>query len=138
MPAPATEQARSVVDLWTQFLIAAAVVGGLVWGLMTFAILRYRRGSAPARALPPQIEHSTRLEIAWTAGPIVIVAILFWLTLGALGRIDAHEPGRVTVDVTAFRWQWRFDYPEPTCRSWAARMRSPRWSCRPASRSTWS
>jgi cytochrome c oxidase subunit 2 len=111
MPAPATEQARAVADLWAQFLVAAALVGGLVWILMTVAIVRYRRRASDGDRLPPQIADSRPLELAWTAGPIVIVAILFWLTLGALGRIDAHEPSRVTVDVTAFRWQWRFDYP---------------------------
>jgi cytochrome c oxidase subunit 2 len=117
MPAPATEQARAVTDLWGQFLVAAALVGGLVWTLITIAILRFRRprrapgASAAAGSLPAQTADSRPLEIAWTAGPIVVVLILFWLTLGALGRIDAREPGRVTVDVTAFRWQWRFDYP---------------------------
>ena len=113
MPAPATEQARSVTDLWSQFLVAAAIVGGLVWILITIAILRFRRRPSVGApdTLPPQIADSRRLEIAWTTGPIVVVLILFWLTLGALGRIDAHEPGRVTVEVTAYRWQWRFDYP---------------------------
>jgi cytochrome c oxidase subunit 2 len=36
---------------------------------------------------------------------------LFGLTLVALGRVDARaaSPG-VTVDVLAYRWQWRIDY----------------------------
>ena len=112
MPAPATSQARAVADLWTQFEIAALLVGGLVWTLITIAIIRFRRRRRrDSDGLPDQVHGSTRLEIAWTTGPIIIVAILFWLTLGALGRIEAREPGGVTVNVTAFRWQWRFDYP---------------------------
>jgi len=115
MPAPVTEQAAAVRDLWTQFLVAAALVGGLVWALITVAIVRFRRRSrvttdGDAATLPPQTHGSTRLEVAWTAAPIVIVLILFWLTLGALGRIDARSPGGITIDVTAYRWQWRFDY----------------------------
>jgi cytochrome c oxidase subunit II len=109
--APATEQARAVSDLWTVFVVAAAGVGVLVWGLITIALIRYRRPAADAGSVPPQIHDAPRLEIAWTIGPILLVLVLFWLTLGALERIDARTPGRVTVDVTAFRWQWRFDYP---------------------------
>jgi cytochrome c oxidase subunit II len=109
--APATEQARAVSDLWTVFVVAAAGVGVLVWGLITIALIRYRRRAADAGSVPPQIRDAPRLEIAWTIGPILLVLVLFWLTLGALERIDARTPGRVTVDVTAFRWQWRFDYP---------------------------
>jgi cytochrome c oxidase subunit II len=109
--APATEQARAVSDLWTVFVVAAAGVGVLVWGLITIALIRYRRRAADAGSVPPQIHDAPRLEIAWTIGPILLVLVLFWLTLGALERIDARTPGRVTVDVTAFRWQWRFDYP---------------------------
>jgi cytochrome c oxidase subunit 2 len=112
MPVPATQQAHAVSDLWTVFLVAAAGVGALVWGLITVAIVRYRRRAADAATVPPQIHDAPRLEIAWTVGPIALVLILFWMTIGALDRIDAREPGRVTVEVTAFRWQWRFDYPD--------------------------
>jgi cytochrome c oxidase subunit 2 len=111
LPAPATQQARAVTDLWTVFVIAAAGVGALVWGLITIAIIRYRRGPRDSTSLPAQISDAPRLEIAWTMGPILLVLLLFWLTVGALDRIDARAQGRVTVDVTAFRWQWRFDYP---------------------------
>jgi cytochrome c oxidase subunit II len=111
LPAPATQQARAVSDLWTVFVVAAAGVAVLVWGLITFDILRYRQRRSDVGTNPPQIHDAPRLEIAWTAGPIIIVLILFWLTLGALDRIDARTAGRVTVDVTAFRWQWQFEYP---------------------------
>ena len=111
LPAPATEEARATSTLWTQFVIAAAVVGAIVWGLITVAILRFRRHPRDAGTVPPQIADSRRLEIAWTILPIVTVLGLFGLTLVALGKVDARAASpRVTVDVTAYRWQWRFDY----------------------------
>ncbi len=112
LPSPATSQARAVADLWTVFLVAAAAVGLLVWGLITFAIFRYRRRASDVPGEPPRSEfrHALPLEIAWTTGPILIVLFLFVMTLLALQRIDAHEGGAVTVHVEAFRWQWRFDY----------------------------
>ena len=98
-------------DLWTVFLVAAAIVGGLVWGLITFAIIRYRRRASdvPSDTPRPEFRHALPLEIAWTTGPILIVLFLFVMTLFALQRIDAREGGAVNVNVEAFRWQWRFD-----------------------------
>src|SRR5439155_11610603 len=62
-------------------------------------------------SIPPQIVDSRNLEIAWTVLPIVTILGLFGLTLVALGQVDARAVSpRVTVDVTAYRWQWRFDY----------------------------
>jgi cytochrome c oxidase subunit 2 len=110
LPAPASSQARAISELWTAFVVAAAVVGGVVWGLITIALVRFRRRAREAQ-IPPQFADARRLEIAWTAIPIAIVIGLFWLTLGALGRIEARAPGALEVDVAAFRWQWRFDYP---------------------------
>jgi cytochrome c oxidase subunit 2 len=111
LPAPATEEARATSTLWTQFVIAAAVVGAIVWGLITVAILRFRRRPRDVGTVPPQIADSRRLEIAWTILPIVTVLGLFGLTLVALGKVDARAASpSVTVDVIAYRWQWRFDY----------------------------
>jgi len=123
LPTPATTQGRAVTDLWTLFAVAAALVGGLVWLLITISVIRYR-GSArePAGQDPPHPHPDDRipspgasralpLEVAWTLGPIAIVIVLFLATLVTLDRMDAHEPSRTTVAVTAFDWQWRFDYP---------------------------
>jgi len=128
MPSPATIEAEAVRDLWAQFLVASVLVGGTVWVLITIAVLRFRRptrppatdpaaeaaGIGPSRdiAMPPQLHGSTRLEVVWTAIPIAIILVLFALTMGAIGVVDATKPATVNVHVTAFRWSWRFDYPD--------------------------
>ncbi|MGH2512000.1 MAG: cytochrome c oxidase subunit II, partial [Candidatus Limnocylindrales bacterium] len=110
LPTGATEQAHAVNDLWIVFVVAAAVVGLLVWGLVTFSILRYRRPKHGSATMPPQIRSAIKLEVVWTVGPILLVIFLFVMTLGALNRIDATPSSRVSVDVNAFRWQWQFSY----------------------------
>jgi cytochrome c oxidase subunit II len=111
LPAPRTTQGEAVATLWSQFIIAAVIVAAIVWGLITVAILRFRRHRGVSERVPPQIGAVTWLEVVWTVLPILTILVLFALTLGALGRIDALAASpRVTVDVTAFRWQWRFDY----------------------------
>jgi cytochrome c oxidase subunit 2 len=78
---------------------------------MLVAHLRARR--RPPRGEPPQIRGSGLLEIAWTAIPALTVLVLFGLTVVAVDRIDAvaADPG-ARIDVTAFRWGWRIDYPD--------------------------
>jgi cytochrome c oxidase subunit 2 len=109
MPSPATTQAQAVASLWTEFLIAAAIVGGTVWVLITVMILRYRRRASDERE-PSALSDFLPIEIVWTAIPILIILVLFGLTLVSLNQVDARASSRVTVAVTAFRWQWRFDY----------------------------
>ncbi len=108
LPEAATTQGRATNGLWAWFIGLSIVVGGFVWTVVTLAILRRRREPG----LPRQIHGDTRIEIIWTAIPIVIVLGLFAGTLGTLEVIDARSPeAGVDVIVTAFRWQWRFDYP---------------------------
>jgi cytochrome c oxidase subunit 2 len=109
VPRPATTQGQAIADLWVVFGVASAAVGLVVWGLVTWSVLRYRaRGS---RELPVQTHGHLGLEIAWTALPIAIVAGLFVLTYRTIGAVEsAPSPPAVAVRVTAFTWQWSFAY----------------------------
>jgi cytochrome c oxidase subunit 2 len=116
LPRPATTEARSIADLYWIFMAVAAVVAGVVYVLATWAVLRYRRrGDRP----PEQVFGNAGLELAWTAIPALTVLVLFVLTVGALGRVERSSdpaggsmPSPVRLEVTAFRWGWRFTYPD--------------------------
>jgi cytochrome c oxidase subunit 2 len=111
LPNSATDEGRVVNDLWNVFLVPAAIVAAIVWGLTTVAILRFRRRSTTPQDPPPQVAGNIRLELVWTAIPIVIVAVLFVLTFGAVNRIYERSEGGIEVAISAFRWQWQIDYP---------------------------
>jgi cytochrome c oxidase subunit 2 len=109
-PRGATEQGRDIFRLWQGSIWAALAVGAFVWGLIAYCVIRFRRRSDE---LPAQTHANVPLEIAYTITPLVIVAVLFAVNLRTLDRVDhlGKNPG-LTVEVTAFQWQWRFHYVE--------------------------
>jgi cytochrome c oxidase subunit 2 len=110
LPGAATAESRDVATLYGGFMLAAAAVALIVYGLATFAILRYRGG--PDDPLPVQRRGDWRLEGLWTAIPILTVLVLFGGTLVVLNRVDAHTDTPATdIHVQAFRWGWSFTYP---------------------------
>ncbi len=79
-----------------------------MWGLIVFAVLRYRRRNDD---LPNQTQYFVKLEILYTVVPVIIVAVLFAFSYRTQNEVDAlsSDPA-VTIDVKGFQWQWQFHY----------------------------
>ncbi len=110
-PAAATAEGRDIGTLYGGFMAVAAVVSLVVLVPATLAILRFRRRGGGG--LPTQNRGHVGLELTWTALPAITVVGLFIATLLVLLRVDATSAPQTTeISVTAFRWGWRFDYPQ--------------------------
>ncbi|CAN5895470.1 cytochrome c oxidase subunit II [soil metagenome] len=108
MPGSVTEQGDAVAEVWRFFALAAAAVGILVWGLILWSVFRYRRRSDE---LPKQTLYHLPIEILYTTVPLILVAVLFTVSIRGTQVVNARsENPDITIDVTAFQWQWRFDY----------------------------
>lgn len=105
-----SEQGREIFDLWRGSVIAALVVGFLVWGLIFWAVIRYRRRSDE---IPTQRQYVLSLEILYTALPVVIVAVLFVFAYQTQREVNevSSDPDLV-IEVDGFQWQWQFHYVE--------------------------
>lgn len=114
-PEPATREGRTISDFYGFVLILALIVVAIVWALLTFAILRYRRGARGTPGdgqIPPQVGGHIGLEALWTGLPLLTIVVLFVMTLFVLDDVDRGEGGQpVELSVEAFRWGWRIDYP---------------------------
>lgn len=110
VPEPGTEEGESILTLWRELFWTAAVLGAVVLGLIAWCILRYRnRGRTD---LPPQSGGNIPMELFYTAVPVVLVGVLFARTLATdSDTLTLRNRPAVTVDVTGFQWQWRFEYP---------------------------
>ncbi|MCU1640168.1 MAG: coxB [Nocardia sp.] len=109
-PSGITPQATRMRELWTWSVIAALVMGVLVWGL-TFWTVAFHRKKADSPEFPRQTGYNVPLELSYTAAPFVIIAVLFYFTVVVQNYVAEKVPNPdVVVDVTAFQWNWKFGY----------------------------
>jgi cytochrome c oxidase subunit 2 len=111
-PEGITDQAKDMRELWTGSVIAALIVGILVWGLILYSVVRHRKRSDE---LPKQTAYNLPLEIAYTILPFIIIAGLFFFTVVVQNRVmERSDNPDETIAVNAFKWNWQFVYPDTT------------------------
>ncbi|MFL6025988.1 MAG: cytochrome c oxidase subunit II [Friedmanniella sp.] len=109
-PEGITEQATEMRQLWTGSVIAALIVGFLVWGLILYSVVAHRKRGDE---LPRQTAYNLPLEIAYTIAPFIIIAGLFFFTVTVQNKVqDRSENPDETIAVNAFKWNWQFVYPD--------------------------
>jgi len=111
LPDPSTDRGDYVSDLWLGAWIAAMVVGVFVWGLMGWAVIRYRRRTG--NEVPAQTRYNLPIEVLYTVAPVIIVAVLFFHTVevenATLERVKDPDH-RLTV--IGQKWAWTFVYTD--------------------------
>jgi cytochrome c oxidase subunit 2 len=110
-PVGVTPQATEMRHLWTSLAVASLVVGAIVWGLTAWTVAFHRkRGDGE---VPKQFQYSLPVEVISVVLPTIIVAIIFAYTVVVQNDVDKSiaKPD-VKVAVTAFQWNWKFEYPD--------------------------
>jgi cytochrome c oxidase subunit 2 len=88
--------------------VAALAVGAVVWGLIIWAVVFYRKRSED---LAPQVRYNLPVEMLYTILPFVAIAVLFYFTARDESYIQKTSKNPdVKIDVTGFQWSWQFDY----------------------------
>jgi cytochrome c oxidase subunit 2 len=109
MPDPASEQGTHTLALWQGAWIAALLTGAVVWGLIFYVVIRYRRRSDDE--IPVQTRYNLPLEIFYTIAPVVMVIVFFAHTVRTQNLVleDETTPDNV-IEVTGQQWSWTFNY----------------------------
>lgn len=109
MPDPATSQAEYNFELWRWAWVAAMTTGLIVWGLIFFAIWRFRRRDDAE--VPVQTRYNLPLEVFYTIAPILMVVVFFYQTVRVQDEMVTIEPDPdVTVEVVGYQWSWGFNH----------------------------
>ncbi len=110
---PDSPNTEDIADLFWFVSFWAAIVLLAVAIPLIYFIWRYRSRGRPRTVEGPQVHGSTRLEIAWTVVPVVILLIVASYTFYKLPGITleaaaGEQPLEVVVEGRQFYWQYRY------------------------------
>ena len=110
---PASPNAHHIQRAYYLILVLTAAIFVLVETLLVVFVIKYRSRGRPRAVEGAQVHGHTRLELIWTAFPIVILAIIAGFVFYELPNIDsapaAADPIHITVE--GHQYYWQYDYP---------------------------
>jgi cytochrome c oxidase subunit 2 len=105
-----TTETGQIMDLWNGSWIAALAVGVIVWGLMIWCMVAYRRRRGET-GMPAQVRYHLPLEIMYTIIPLMMVGVLFGYTYRDQTQLlSTSTKPDITIGVVAKQWSWDFNY----------------------------
>jgi cytochrome c oxidase subunit 2 len=113
MPEGAAEHSDNIISFWQWTWVTALIVGVFVWGLILFAVIKYRRREVDE--VPVQTRYNLPMELLYTVAPVVVVLVFFKFIIDTQnevpvnGRDEAGKPDHV-VTVVGQQWSWTFNY----------------------------
>lgn len=110
LPIAGSDRSIYMWNLWLGAWIAVLVVFLLVFGMILYAPIRYRRKHQDAPA-PSQVRYNLPLEALYTIAPVIIVAVFFFHTVESQNALleEVENPDH-TIEVVGSKWQWTFNY----------------------------
>jgi cytochrome c oxidase subunit 2 len=113
---PESPPAGRIEDIYWLLIAITGAIFVLVEAALLLFIFRFRNRDRPRALEGPQIHGATRLELIWTAIPVVILAAIVAFVLYKLPGIKDVPSARagseqLTVKVEGHQFYWNFVYP---------------------------
>ena len=110
---PVSTPADAILHISIFVLIISGVIFAVVFCLLVYALVKFRRSAGDDGREPPQVYGSNQVELAWTVLPILIVLVLFLATARVIHSVeDARKPPEaVEVIAIGHQFWWEFRYP---------------------------
>jgi cytochrome c oxidase subunit 2 len=129
----ASSQAAAISDLFRMVLVICGVILLIVVGMVGVGLIRFRH--RPDAGEPRPYFGNLKLELIWTAGPILIIIWLFVLTAHGMRQADPTANQQPDLIVIGHQWWWEVRYPQtgvvtaneihiPTGRKWLVHLES--------------
>ena len=102
-----TDISRQVYDLHMLIFGICVAIGVVVFGVLFWSVYAHRKSRGQEAA---QFHHSTKLEIAWTIVPTIILILMAIPSTQVL--IAMYDTGGedMTVEVRGYQWKWQYKY----------------------------
>jgi cytochrome c oxidase subunit 2 len=108
---PHSDFGREIDFLWDRLLLLGTIAFILVEAVLIYVVFKYRRREN--QPTPPQTHGNTKIEIAWTLIPAILLVFIAVPTVRTIFITQAQAaPGSLNIDVTGHQWWWEFKYPD--------------------------
>jgi len=102
-----TDISENVYQLHMTIFIVCCVIAVVVFSVMFWSIIRHRKSKG---AIPAQFHESTKVEILWTAIPVVILVAMAIPATQTLIAMEDPSKSELTIKVTGSQWKWHYQY----------------------------
>lgn len=103
----ATQVSRDVYDLHMLALYICTAIGIIVFGIMFWSMIFHRKSKGAKAA---SFHENTKIEILWTAIPIVILIAMAVPATSTLIEMEDNSDADVTIQITGSQWKWHYKY----------------------------
>jgi cytochrome c oxidase subunit 2 len=110
---PVSTPANTIFGLSMFVLAVTAAIFIAVFGLLAYAVVRFKKPADDDGREPPQVYGSNQVELAWTVIPVLIVIALFMATARVIASVQrAKRPsGAIEVMAIGHQFWWEYRYP---------------------------
>ena len=109
MPRGVTDISHQVYDLHMIIFYICCAIALVVFALMFWSILHHRKSKG---VQPAQFHGSLKVEIIWTAIPVLILIAMAIPASKTLIAMEDTSEADLTVLVTGSQWKWHYKYLE--------------------------
>ena len=104
-----TQVSRDVFELHMLIFYICVAIGAVVFSVMFYSLFRYTKKRNPN---PSTFHESTKLEVAWTVVPFLILIAMAVPASKTLTEIYNDEEGEINIQVVGYQWKWEYKYLE--------------------------
>src|SRR3954469_1433537 len=103
-----TDISRKVYGLHMLIFYVCVAIGIVVFGVMIWSLVKFRKSQGAIA--DTTMVHNTKVEIVWTAIPVVILIGMAVPAARTLVAIEDTTKTELTIKVTGFQWGWNYEY----------------------------
>jgi cytochrome c oxidase subunit 2 len=108
LPVGVTDMSRWIYDLHMEAFWICVGIAIVVFGAMIYSLVRFRHSQGAVA--DTSMVHSTKVEIAWTIVPVVILVVMAIPAAELILKMEDMRDSDLSIRVTGYQWKWQYQY----------------------------
>jgi cytochrome c oxidase subunit 2 len=108
LPTGVTELSHDMYALHMEVFWICVGIAVVVFGAMIYSLVKFRKSQGAVA--DTTMLHSTKVEIVWTAIPVVILIVMAIPAAEVILKIEDSRDAGLSIKVTGYQWKWEYQY----------------------------